>query len=183
MAKKNDQPPRASELVQQAEKLLEDGITRSESYCAALLKMAEIRKRLVSLKSLVKGLENAARRLSDTAAEYAMNRKTAVEGGKGLTEYKPNVMRGKIIIDEKVFTLTVSPGPLKRVNGDNMTQDFLRSLPTSWIREIAELDTDTIKRMGVSDAELVEHDLIRLEKRVWAISDLPNAQDAQGVDE
>ena len=72
-------------------------------------------------------------------------------------------------------------GPIKRMNGDNITSEFLRGLPQDWLKEKPELDTTAINRLGVSGEELFKHGLYRPEKRVWSVEDAPNAQAAQGV--
>ena len=178
MAKPNKKP---SQLREECEALLETGITCRDDYLDALKHLGALRVAIASLKSFVKNLTECEQRLSESAAAYAVDHKTAVDGGKGLTEIKPNIYRGQLTLDHRVYSLTVSPGPIKRMNGDNITSEFLRGLPQDWLKEKPELDTTAINRLGVSGEELFKHGLYRPEKRVWSVEDAPTAQAAQGV--
>ena len=76
---------------------------------------------------------------------------------------------GSVEIDGNVYTLTLTDGPIKRVNGDNMTKDFLEGLPKDWTKTKPELDVTAINRLGVGEEALFKHGLIRQEKRMWTM--------------
>ena len=73
-------------------------------------------------------------------------------------KYFGAILDGKIVACDK----------MKRISGANMTAAFLSSLPKKWTKQKLELDATAINNLGVSDADLAEHDLVRPGKAVWS---------------
>lgn len=168
MAKEAKKKP--SVLIQDADELIEKGIKTRETYVEALPLMMSMRQAAISLKAYARNLDEHADVLSEATAAYAMEHVTALD--EPLHEASGKKQCGSITIDDGVYTLTITPGPIKRTNGDNMTNDFLKRLPATWIKTKPELDVTGINRLGVSEEVLFKHGLLRVEKRAWTYKEL-----------
>ena len=166
MSKAEKKTP-ASALKMRADELTENGITTRESYREALPLLFTMRRAAVSLKAFAKALETSADALSEGAAAYAKDHVTALD--EPLHDVAKGKVSGSVEIDGNVYTLTLTDGPIKRVNGDNMTKDFLEGLPKDWTKTRPELDVTAINRLGVGEEALFRHGLIRQEKRMWTM--------------
>ena len=131
MSKAEKKTP-ASALKMRADELTENGITTRESYREALPLLFTMRRAAVSLKAFAKALETSADALSEGAAAYAKDHVTALD--EPLHDVAKGKVSGSVEIDGNVYTLTLTDGPIKRVNGDNMTKDFLEGLPKDWTK-------------------------------------------------
>lgn len=165
MKKNSKDRKKPSELVADADVLLDAGIDKREAYLKALPLMFEMREAAVCLKGFAKSLEERADALSEQTAAYAKEHVTALD--EPLHEVSGGKECGSIAWKDDVFTLTLTKGPIKRASGDNMTADFLNGLPKSWIKNKPALDVQGINRLGVDDKELFDHGLLRSEKREW----------------
>lgn len=159
-----------SVLIQDADALIEKGIKTRETYEAALPLMMSMRQAAISLKAYARNLEEHAEALSDATAAYAVEHVTALD--EPLHEESGKKQTGSITLGGEVYTLTITPGPIKRTNGDNITKDFLNRLPAEWIKSKPELDVTGINRLGVSEEVLFKHGLLRVEKRAWTYKEL-----------
>ena len=95
----------------------------------------------------------------DTAREFIRN------------GYDVQLCRGihlYVCVDRLKTPFIAAKDKMKRISGANMTAAFLSSLPKKWTKQKLELDATAINNLGVSDADLAEHDLVRPGKAVWS---------------
>ena len=152
-----------SELLNQANVLLEDGVKTKEAYLAAVPLIFALREQNKNYATLAKSLRDAAGELVDAAAAYAIDHVTALDAP--LAQWKDGIERGTVEIDGREYALTISDGDVRRISGGNLTQDFLAELPDAWTAQKLELKKSALK--DVSADELEEHDLLREKNRDW----------------
>ena len=162
-----DKNATAKELKEQAKKLLEAGIENREAYEEAIPLMFAVSDRAKSIFNNAKELKSLAENLSSVAADYAVRHVTALD--KPLATVKTGIENGEVTIAGMLYRLTISLDDPKRIGGDNMTQDFLKTLPKEWTSAKLSLKKSAVA--SVSAEELEKHDLRREKKRVWSRPD------------
>lgn len=148
-----------------ADALLEKGIRTYEEFKEALPLIRNLEEALKGVSDYRSKIDASLKGLKEKAALYAEDHVKALDGG--LSDYKQGMKRGSVTLDGIVYSLTVSPGGIKRINGGNMTKEFLESLPEEWTAVKTVLDETSIKKMGVSDEKLAARGLVRETKRTW----------------
>ena len=146
--------------------LIETGVTTKEKYLVAVPALFEMDKAIQNAKDWVAKLVQARDKVSEMAAEYAIEHTKALD--EAITEDKDGIESATVAIDGKVYRLTVSDGAPKRISGSNMTQAFLARLPDGWTSSKLSLSTSALK--DCSAEELAAHDLCRPKKRVWSVA-------------
>jgi hypothetical protein len=66
------------------------------------------------------------------------------------------------------YRLTVSPDRIRRLDGGNMTQQFLKGLPEGWTKAKLTLVEGAFKDLDAE--ELARHALCRETKREWSVA-------------
>jgi hypothetical protein len=156
-----------SELLNQANAVLDNGVRTREAYLTAVPMVCGLREHAKSLANFAKQLREAADELVNATAAYAIDHATALD--TPLSEWKDGIERGTVVIDGREYALTISANEIRRISGGNFTQQFLAGLPDDWTAEKLEL-----RRPALKDAtadELEAHDLVRVKTRDWSRSD------------
>jgi hypothetical protein len=153
-----------SEIKKQADALIDSGVQRMESYRAAVPLVFALRGAAATVKQFAKALDESAAELSRQAAAYAEEHPTALD--TPLAEVKDGVLNGTVEIGGTTYRLTISPDRIKRLDGGNMTQQFLAGLPDGWTKSKLALVEGAFK--GVDAEEMAKHDLRREIKREWS---------------
>ena len=154
---------KASEVKKQADALLESGVGTREMFLQALPLMFALRTVAASQKQFVKALEASADEISRQAAGYAEEHATALDAP--LAEVRDGIRSGTVEIDGVTYRLTISPDKVVRLDGGNMTQQFLAELPEDWTKAKLSLAEGAFK--DVDAEELARHNLRREIKRTW----------------
>lgn len=145
-------------------------ISNREAFAEALKLVDKAQERLAFYRANAKAIGDSIQELSLLAAEYARNTKSALNLSP-LVETKSNVWNGATEVDGVSYALTVSRDTIRRIDGGNLTGDFLATLPGKWVRTKAELATSEINRLGVTSEDLAAKGLHRPEKIVWSRKD------------
>lgn len=156
----------AKELRKEAAKRIAAKVTNREGFEEALKLRFALLEKVAALKDAAKCLAAQADELGALASGYAQEAKTALD--EPLAEKQEGVVSGAVTLEGFTYRLTLSKDKMKRISGANMTAAFLSSLPKKWTKQKLELDATAINNLGVSDADLAEHDLVRPGKAVWS---------------
>lgn len=157
----------AKELQARAEKLLSASVATRATYEEAIPLIFALADKAKSISNYAKILKALAESLSSRAADYAVDHATALDSP--LATVKTDIESGEVTIDGTLYRLTISPDEPKRIDGGNMTQDFLKSLPKEWTAAKLSLKKSAVA--SVSADELEKHNLRREKKRVWSLPD------------
>ena len=157
----------ANELNESAEKLIATGVTKRADYEAALPLMFALQEKAKSIRKFAGILDDAAGRLSNLAADYAIDHATGLDSP--LATVKENIQNGDVTVGGTLYRLTVSPNDPKRMDGGHLTQDFLKSLPKEWTSQKLTLRKSAFAKVSADDLE--KHNLRRETKRVWSLPD------------
>jgi len=164
---------------QEVEKMIANGIGNKEQFDAAIPVLVELEDKIETMEqNTLKSLKNLAKSLCNMASDYAeKHEKTVFENGKLILEAN-GVKSGNVVIGRKRYHFTDSYGPLKRMDGSDMSQDFLSGLPKEWTKAKFELDTTGIKRKGVPLDKLNDFGLYRPAKYEWSLGSDPDAAES-----
>ena len=160
---------KATEVKKRGEALLENGIANMEQYREAVPLIFALNEAAAGARAFAKALSDNAAELSDLAAAYAIDHKTALD--EPLAEAKDGIKSGTVTIDETLYRLTISQGAPKRISGGSLTQSFLAGLPKAWTK--TKLAPYVTGMKNATADELAEHDLQREVARVWSV---PNGE-------
>ena len=155
-----------SEIKKQADALIEGGVQRMESYRAAVPLVFALRGAAATVRQFAKALEASADELSRQTAGYAEEHPTALD--TPLSEARDGVRNGTVEIGGTTYRLTVSPDRIRRLDGGNMTQQFLKGLPEGWTKAKLTLVEGAFKDLDAE--ELARHALCRETKREWSVA-------------
>ena len=150
-----------------AAELLEKGIGTQEAFKAALPLMRELAAASRNVGDYRSKIDALVKSLKESAAQYAIDHPRALDDG--LADYKAGLKRGSVTLDGTTYSLTVSPGDVKRTSG-SITSEFVESLPDEWTKLKREINEKAIK--AISPEELIQHGLIREEKHTWSMRDV-----------
>lgn len=157
---------KSSEVKKIVDELIDQGISTREQYMSAVPLIFEMRKAVKGAKDWLAILVDREKQLSELAAGYAIDHKTALD--EPLSTDKDGIESGSVEIDGEDYRLTLSLGHAERISGGNLTQQFLKGLPKGWTTSKLELVQGALA--GTSPDELARYDLKRDTKRVWSIS-------------
>ena len=125
-----------------------------------------LRGAAATVRQFAKALEASADELSRQAAGYAEEHPTALD--TPLSEARDGVRNGTVEIGGTTYRLTVSPDRIRRLDGGNMTQQFLKGLPEGWTKAKLTLVEGAFKDLDAE--ELARHALCRETKREWSVA-------------
>ena len=117
-------------------------------------------------RELIKKLSDLAGELSDSAAAYAIDHKSALD--EPLADAKDGIKSGVAVVGDVRYRLTISQGAPKRISGGTLTQGFLAELPKAWTKQKLALHVSGMK--NATAEELAEHDLQRETVRAWSVA-------------
>ena len=158
---------KATEVKKRGEALLENGIANMEQYREAVPLIFALNEAAAGARAFAKALSDNAAELSDLAAAYAIDHKTALD--EPLAEAKDGIKSGVALIGDTKYRLTISQGAPKRISGGTLTQGFLSELPKAWTKQKLALHVTGMK--NATAEELAEHDLQRETVRAWSLCD------------
>lgn len=157
---------KSSELKKIADSLLEQGITTKEAYRQAVPLVFDLEDAIKETRKWIAMLNDCLKQLSEGAATYAIDHATALD--EPLSAEKDGIQSGSVEIDGETYRLTLSLGDPTRMSGGNLTQDFLKGLPKSWVGSKLTLKQGALS--GTSPEQLAKYDLKRDMKRVWSLA-------------
>ena len=157
---------KGKELVIEASRQIKSGVTNREAFLAAVPLVVKMREKAKDFTDFSRDLNKAAAELGLKAAEYAKAHPTALD--TELHEKRDGVLSGLVMINEVNYRLTISKDKPKRESGNNLTAQFLGSLPPAWTKSTLEISVTALNDLGVGDEQLADYGLFRPEKAVWA---------------
>ena len=160
---------KTNQYMDAAAELLEKGIGTQETFKAALPLMRDLAVASKNVGDYRSKIDALVKSLKESAAQYAIDHPKALDGG--LADYKTGQRRGSVTLAGTTYSLTVSQGDVKRVNGA-LTVEFIESLSEKWTKLKREIDDKSIKETGVPPEELIRHGLVREEKHTWSIREV-----------
>lgn len=149
-----------------AETALESGVTNRAALLSAVPLLVEFQESIEGASKHLKRCKELAAGLSDACAAYAVTNTKVFDDGLNLIS--KGVKNGDLTINDETYHFTSGYGPLKRLDGDVLSQDFLNDLPAGWTKLEMKLDTTGINRLKVDEAELEKNGLYRPEKFSWS---------------
>ena len=152
--------------------LLESGISTKERFREAVVRLFELRRLAKGVRAFSALLEETASKMGDAAAASGADHVTAFDA-EAMTETKGGIMSGVVGIDGNLYRLTISKDRPERIDGGNLTQDFLARLPAAWTTSRLALATSQMQ--DVLEDTLAECGLTRAIRRVWSRCDNPQA--------
>lgn len=158
-------PSTSAKYQAECQKLLESGIDNRERFREAVKRHFRLLWMAKGVMGFAKILANTAKGLGEAAAAYAVDHKTALDV-EALSELKTGILNGVVEIDGSKYRLTISRGDPVRIDGGNITQEFLMGLPKAWSESKLELYKSALAK--VTEDELREKGLERALKRVWS---------------
>ena len=157
---------KATETKKKADALLESGVCNLEQYREAVPLVFDLAEAAANARAFAKVLSDLAGELSDSAAAYAIDHKSALD--EPLADAKDGIKSGVALIGDTKYRLTISQGAPKRISGGTLTQGFLSELPKAWTKQKLALHVTGMK--NATAEELAEHDLQRETVRAWSIA-------------
>ena len=149
------------------------------SYDKPILKESVFREAVpaaIELERAAKGalqwarmVSSMAKAVSDAASLYAIDHPEKMD--EPLSDERTGVQTGYVTIDGKTYHLAVSKGEPKRINGANMTQEFLEKLPTGWQKSVVKTLPDKDYLMTLSASELAKKGIFFDPKYAWRVED------------
>ena len=151
------------------EVLSPNGVQTSAKFCAAVPLIASLDDKILSLRLALNQTQSLRKQLCESISDYADTHAKALD--EPLKQVKDDIEAGFVTIDGRRYRYTRSWDGLVRIDGDNMTQSFLKGLPTSWTRQKVELDTTYIGRYVTDDNDLLKQGLAWRRRREWGVAD------------
>ena len=148
----------------EAEAVLGTGIKNKENLFAALPVMCELQSALTAANMVARCCRKVLDELNEKCSGYALVHQSVFD--EGLTEIRDNVLGGDITIDDVTYHFTTSPGEVRRIDGNNLTQSFIKALPEEMRKSIFKLDAGKC-----TDEELEKLGLAHDVKNTWSIKE------------
>ena len=155
-----------NQIKDAADAILANGVTTRNAFIEAVPYISKLEDALRNVSDFRSKLDATLKRLKEKSALYAEEHPKALDAP--ISDYKDGLKRGTVTIDGRVFHLTISKGEFKRIDGGNITAEFLATLPESWKKTETVLDKSSLKKASPSDTELAKNGLYRETKRTWS---------------
>ena len=161
---KGNLPVETEKIYNKGADIIDGGVTTAVDCDEAIKTYLQVEIIASALRAAATKFSSLAKDLKEVAADYASTHPKFIE----LKEVKVGVESGSREIEGlgKV-TLTMAEGSLRRIDGNNLTQDFIEGLPKKWIKTKLELDNTAIKRLGVDAETLAEQGLERVKNATF----------------
>ena len=131
-------------------------------------------KACLKLEKIASALRYAAKNYSELASELKFKATEYVEKHTrfiNLKEIRDGVFSGiRLVKGCGDVVLTLTKGSISRIDGEAMTQSFLKKLPKEWVKTKLELDTTGIERLGVDEKVLKKHGLVYKRNPTWSVA-------------
>jgi len=150
----------------EAQSFVERKVTTRADLVEALPVLIELADAVKSAKRMYDMSREILTQLNDACADYALEHPSVFE--EGLATSAKGVRSGDVMIDDVVYHLASGYGSPVRIDGEQLTQEFLSSLPQDWAKASWKLDTTGLNRLGVNDQQLEDRGLFRPAKNVWS---------------
>ena len=156
-----------SAVLNEAQSIIDAGVNTRAALFEALPMAKELLFRLSTLKRTADALREAVDALHGLAAKYAENHTSVFDAGL-LAEEREGIFVGDVTIGDTVFHFVKTKGSPRRIDGGNLTGEFLRSLPECAVKNKLEFDLAGLKRAGWDTEEkLAEYGLFRPDRCMW----------------
>lgn len=145
-----------------------DPVKNRKALLEALPLLIEMKKKIEAENNKIDACGEIAKRLNDACADYAL----AHEGSvfiNGLVTDGKDVRRGDVKVDGVSYHFAAGYDGFKRIDGNNLTKEFLSGLPKSWTMRRTMLDKTAIKKLGVTAEDLEKAGLVKSPKNVWSL--------------
>ena len=161
---KGNLPVETEKIYNKGAELVEAGVLTACECEEAIKTYLQVEIIASALRAAATKVSSLAKDLKEVAADYASTHPKFIE----LKEVKSGVESGVREIEGlgKV-ALTIAEGSLRRIDGNNLTQDFIEGLPKKWVKTKLELDNTAIKRLGVDAETLAEQGLERVKNATF----------------
>ena len=161
---KGNLPVETEKIYIKGAAIINDGVLTAAECDEAIKTLLQVEIIASALRAAATKFSSLAKDLKEAAADYASTHPKFIE----LKEVKSGVESGSREIEGlgKV-TLTMADGSLRRIDGNNLTSDFLEGLPKKWVKTKLELDNTAIKRLGVDAETLAEQGLERVKNATF----------------
>ena len=156
------------ELRERADELVTAGIANKDALLAALPVLAELQAKVEGAKRNLAAAVKAAKMLSELCSAYALEHESVFEKRRLVTN-QLGVKTGDVVLADATYHFTSGYDGYKRNTSDNLTQDFLASLPENWRKATLKLDTSGINEDAPSEKELAKRGLAPNVKNVWSL--------------
>lgn len=161
---KGNLPVETEKIYNKGAELVEAGVLTACECEEAIKTLLQVETIASALRTAATKFSSLAKDLKEVAADYASKHPKFIE----LKEVKSGVESGSREIEGLGnVTLTMAEGSLRRIDGNNLTSDFLAGLPKKWIKTKLELDNTAIKRLGVDAETLAEQGLERVKNATF----------------
>jgi len=159
-------------------------VTNAEKLKEAVPSLIDAYQRVAEMAKCAKVVKRAIDVVAERASNYAIQHPGVFDDGK-LMVSPIGVQSGDMTIDGNVYHFAAGFGPIVRVDGETLTQEFLMGLPKEWTKDEMKLDpTAIMTKYGKGEAfasALEEKGLVRSAKNQWSIK--VDATTVDGIDD
>ena len=155
-----------NQIKDAADAILANGVTTRDAFIEAVPYISKLEAAAKNVSGFSSKLNATLKALKVKTALYTEEHPKAMDAP--ISDYNDGLKRGAVTIDGEMFHLTIGKGEFKRIDGGNITAEFLATLPESWKKTETVLDKSSLKKASPSDTELAKNGLYRETKRTWS---------------
>jgi len=153
------------EYAEKAQELIDEGVNNAVNLHEALPILVEGLEAVKAMRRTLAAMSKNLGELADLCTEYALERRSVFLDG---VKERDGVLTGDVEVDGTVYHMSAGYDGYVRADGNNLTKEFLESLPDGWTRQRIELDTAAIKEDCSSSDDLGGYGLAPKPKNVWS---------------
>jgi len=136
--------------------------------------LVELTTKISQMRKTIKSMADLADALNEKVTAYAMAHPSVFVNGLSPADGKM-IRHGDVMIGGKLYHFAAGYKGFLRLDGGQLTQEFLDGLPKGWAKGKFEIDATEMKSLGVTDDDLQKAGLVRRANNVWSLPDPADA--------